>query len=88
MGLLFGNRKAIPQCQLLAHTECSAVIAVLLLTMLAFDDHGYGPVDPVPLPDISVTRHSRGEVRRAPMGAQNSVAVCAATSSLAVTIYN
>ena len=39
------------------------MIAVLLVRMLAFDDHGYGPVEPVPLPDITVTRHD-GEVVR------------------------
>ena len=38
------------------------MIAALLLTMFAAD-HGYGPVDPVLLPDIEVTRHD-GEVVR------------------------
>ena len=38
------------------------MIAALLLTMFAAD-HGYGPVDPVLLPDITVTRYD-GEVVR------------------------
>ena len=51
------------------------MIAVLLVTMLAFDDHGYGPVDPVPLPDISVTRHDGAVVRLRDLTAGKRTAV-------------
>ena len=51
------------------------MIAVLLVTMLAFDDHGYGSVDPVPLPDISVTRHDGAVVRLRDLTAGKRTAV-------------
>ena len=51
------------------------MIAVLLVTMLAFDDHGYGPVDPVPLPDISVTRQDGAVVRLRDLTAGKRTAV-------------
>ena len=51
------------------------MIAALLVTMLTIDDHGYGPVDPVPLPDIQVTRHDGQVVRLRDLTAGKRTAV-------------
>ena len=50
------------------------MIALLMLALLA-DDHGYGPVDPAPLPDIAVTREDGRLVRLRDLTAGKRTAV-------------
>jgi cytochrome oxidase Cu insertion factor (SCO1/SenC/PrrC family) len=51
------------------------MISALLLALMTFEDHGYGPVDPVLLPDVVVTRDDGKPVRLRELTAGRRTAV-------------